>query len=236
MKRKGFPESYDTRRLLKFLRDLKSGAGGQAPVYSHVVYDIVAGEEIMVRPPDILILEGLNVLQVRREGRVRQRLLRLLDLRRRRRGRRRGVVRGAVLRPARDDLPGPDSFFRHFAHLTDEEAGPGRGHLGGDQRTNLSENILPTRERASLILRKAADHRVIRGPPAQALSTVVRPGAAAPLRKSSGGWGGLVGVNGSARCARPAGPVKRPTSSEHRAHLGAAARWLKSFRRWWWSG
>ena len=65
MERKGFPESYDTRRLLRFLRELKSGAEEvRAPVYSHVVYDIVEGAEVIVKRPDILILEGLNVLQV----------------------------------------------------------------------------------------------------------------------------------------------------------------------------
>ena len=65
MARKGFPESYDTRRLLAFLRDIKSGAAEvRAPVYSHVVYDVLADEETIVRQPDILILEGLNVLQV----------------------------------------------------------------------------------------------------------------------------------------------------------------------------
>ena len=68
MERKGFPESYDTRRLLRFLRDLKSGADEvRAPVYSHVLYDIVDGQEVVVRRPDILILEGLNVLQVSTE-------------------------------------------------------------------------------------------------------------------------------------------------------------------------
>ena len=65
MHRKGFPESYDTRRLLRFLRELKSGvAKVDAPVYSHVVYDIVEGGQVTVHQPDILILEGLNVLQV----------------------------------------------------------------------------------------------------------------------------------------------------------------------------
>src|SRR4051794_26411946 len=65
MERKGFPESYDTKRLLAFLREIKSGAPqASAPVYSHVVYDVIDGEELVVPRPDILILEGLNVLQV----------------------------------------------------------------------------------------------------------------------------------------------------------------------------
>ena len=69
MHRKGFPDSYDTRSLLRFLRELKSGQSAvSAPVYSHVVYDIVDGEQVEVRQPDILILEGLNVLQVAAPG------------------------------------------------------------------------------------------------------------------------------------------------------------------------
>ncbi len=67
MNRKGFPESYDTRRLLQFVRELKSGtATAHAPVYSHVVYDIIEGETVDVSQPDIAIIEGLNVLQVGR--------------------------------------------------------------------------------------------------------------------------------------------------------------------------
>ena len=110
MNRKGFPESYDTRRLLTFLRELKSGNSEvRAPVYSHVVYDIVPDQELVVRQPDILILEGLNVLQAGATPGVRQRLLRLLDLHRRRGARHRAVVRRAVPEAARDGVPGPDS-------------------------------------------------------------------------------------------------------------------------------
>ena len=65
MARKGFPESYDTQRLLSFLREVKSGADVvRAPVYSHVIYDVMEDEEVVIQRPDILILEGLNVLQV----------------------------------------------------------------------------------------------------------------------------------------------------------------------------
>ena len=165
MDRKGFPESYDTRRLLKFLRDLKSGAAEvRAPVYSHVVYDIVAGEEIVVRQPDILILEGLNVLQV-------------VDRRRPSSSATTSTSRSTSTptRPTSGSgtsqrffalretvFQDPNSFFRHFAHLTDEEArADGRGDLArASTAATCSENILPTRERASLILRKEADHRV----------------------------------------------------------------------------
>ncbi|MFM8848382.1 MAG: type I pantothenate kinase [Actinomycetota bacterium] len=166
MNRKGFPESYDTRNLLRFLRELKSGrAEVQAPVYSHVVYDIVEGECVTVRQPDILILEGLNVLQVGAPGSdaaefvsdyfdfsiyidadetdIEQwyvdRFLSLCD----------------------SVFQNPDSFFRHFAHLSRDEAiATARGIWGGINGLNLRENIEPTRERASLVLRKGADHRV----------------------------------------------------------------------------
>ena len=166
MNRTGFPESYDTRNLLKFLRELKSGRPAvQAPVYSHVVYDIIEGEQTTVCQPDILILEGLNVLQVGApgseaaefvsdyfdfsiyidadEGDIEQwyvdRFLSLCD----------------------SVFQNPDSFFRHFAHLSRDEAiATARGIWQGINGLNLSENIEPTRERASLILRKGADHRV----------------------------------------------------------------------------
>jgi type I pantothenate kinase len=72
MERKGFPESYDRRRLLRFLAEIKSGQTDvRAPVYSHLVYDVVDGEEVVVTQPDILIVEGLNVLEARTYGPVR---------------------------------------------------------------------------------------------------------------------------------------------------------------------
>ena len=91
MSRKGFPESYDVRRLLEFLIDVKSGTSHvTAPVYSHLAYDIVPGDAQEVNRPDIMIIEGLNVLQTgtrgsRRRRVVRLRLLRFLDLHRRQR-------------------------------------------------------------------------------------------------------------------------------------------------------
>ncbi len=163
MDRKGFPESYDTRALIGLLRDLKSGAEEvRAPVYSHVVYDIVPDEEVVVRQPDILIMEGLNMLQVGSEANefvsdyfdysiyldaaeadIRawyiQRFL---------------TLRGTVFQD-------PNSFFRHYAMLSDEEAVATATAIWRDiNGRNLQENILPTRERASLILHKSADHRV----------------------------------------------------------------------------
>jgi type I pantothenate kinase len=163
MDRKGFPESYDTRRLLQFLRDLKSGAEEvRAPVYSHVIYDIVPGEETVVRRPDILILEGLNVLQVStdrpefvsdyfdfsiyidaEEEHIREWY----------------VQRFFALRET--VFQDPNSFFRHYAHLSEEEARKTAESIWDNiNGRNLRENILPTRERAKLILHKEADHRV----------------------------------------------------------------------------
>ena len=163
MERKGFPESYDTRRLLAFVRDLKSGAPEvRAPVYSHVVYDIVPGEEVVVQQPDILILEGLNMLQVGSgatefvsdyfdysiyvdadEADIRQWY----------------VQRFFALRET--VFQDPNSFFQHFARLTDEEAeATAIGIWNSINGLNLRENIAPTMERASLILSKDADHCV----------------------------------------------------------------------------
>ena len=163
MERKGFPESYDTRRLLGFVRDLKSGATEvRAPVYSHVVYDIVPGEEVVVQQPDIVIIEGLNMLQVGSgatefvsdyfdysiyvdadEADIRQWY----------------VQRFFALRET--VFQDPNSFFQHFAHLTDAEAeATAVGIWNTINGRNLRENIAPTKERASLILLKDADHRV----------------------------------------------------------------------------
>ena len=166
MNRKGFPESYDTRNLLRFLRELKSGrAEVSAPVYSHVVYDIVDGEEVTVRQPDILILEGLNVLQVGAPGiDAAEFVSDYFDF-------------SIYIDAAEVDIEAwyvdrflslcdsvfqnPDSFFRHFAHLSRDEAiATARGIWSGINGLNLRENIEPTRERASLVLRKGADHRV----------------------------------------------------------------------------
>lgn len=167
MNRKGFPESYDTRRLLTFLRELKSGAAAvTAPVYSHVVYDIVDGEEVRVERPDILILEGLNVLQVG-DGGVHAPTEFVsdyfdfsiyldadeADIERW------YVERFQALRTT--VFQDPQSFFRHYAHLSDDEAVETARSIWREiNGKNLRENIAPTRERASLVLRKAADHRV----------------------------------------------------------------------------
>jgi type I pantothenate kinase len=173
MDRKGFPESYDVRRLVRFLADVKAGAPAvAAPVYSHLTYDIVPGEEQIVRQPDIVIVEGLTVLQTG-DGTVgppeRNRPPQLFvsdffdfsiyvdadeaDIERW------YVERFLTLRDTafRD----PTSFFRHFAALSEEEsAAVARDIWRTINGTNLRENILPTRERADLILEKAVDHTV----------------------------------------------------------------------------
>ncbi|CAB4666391.1 unannotated protein [freshwater metagenome] len=163
MNRKGFPESYDTKALLQFLRDLKSGASEvRAPVYSHVVYDIVEGDAITIRQPDILILEGLNVLQVGSESNefvsdyfdfsiyidaeeldIEQWYVERFQ-----------ALRETVFRD-------PNSFFQNYAHLTDEEAvETARAIWREINGKNLVENIEPTKSRASLLVQKGHDHRV----------------------------------------------------------------------------
>ena len=163
MNRKGFPESYDTKSLLKFLRDLKSGTPEvTAPVYSHVVYDIVDGENISVCQPDILILEGLNVLQVGSESNefvsdyfdfsiyidadeehIEQWYIERFQ-----------TLRETVFRD-------PNSFFQNYAHLSDDEAvATARAIWREINGKNLVENIEPTKSRASLLVHKGVDHRV----------------------------------------------------------------------------
>jgi type I pantothenate kinase len=163
MNRKGFPESYDTRRLLSFLRELKSGAEEvRAPVYSHVVYDIVDGEEEVIHQPDILILEGLNLLQV--GDAATEFVSDYFDF---------SIYLDAAeadieewyierfLKLRETVFQDPSSFFRHFAALSHEQAvATARGIWHEINGKNLVENILPTRERASLILALGDDHRV----------------------------------------------------------------------------
>ena len=162
MNRKGFPESYDTRRLIEFLREVKSGATEvRAPVYSLVVYDIVPGDETVVRQPDILILEGLNVLQV---GSADEFVSDYFDF---------SIYIDADEQHIEDwyvqrfltlcetVFQDPNSFFQNYAHLSHDEAvATARGIWREINGKNLRENIAPTRSRASLLLRKGADHRV----------------------------------------------------------------------------
>jgi type I pantothenate kinase len=163
MARKGFPESYDTRRLLTFLRDVKSGADViKAPVYSHVIYDVLEDEEVIIDRPDIIILEGLNVLQV--SSSANEFVSDYFDISIYVDADEADILSWFIARfmKLRESVfQDPNSFFRHFAVLSDEEAISTAEAIWRDiNGLNLRENILPTRERASLILRKAADHRV----------------------------------------------------------------------------
>lgn len=161
--RKGFPESYDTRSLLAFLRAVKSGQDEvRAPVYDHLHYDIVPGESVVVRQPDIVIVEGLNVLQVARES--TEFVSDYFDFSIYVDADEADIEEWYVQRffTLRESVfPNPRSYFRHFALLSDEEArATARGIWAAINGRNLRENIAPTKARASLVLHKAGDHRV----------------------------------------------------------------------------
>jgi type I pantothenate kinase len=162
MNRKGFPESYDRRRLIEFVSLLKSGAERvAAPVYSHQAYDIVTGTERVVTRPDILIVEGLNVLQGGGAGTYvsdffdfsiyvdanpseieRWYVDRFLTLR-------------------KTAFQDPAAYFHRYASLSEAEAeDEGRRIWKEINLVNLEENIAPTRDRATLILHKGGDHSV----------------------------------------------------------------------------
>jgi type I pantothenate kinase len=168
MKRKGFPESYDRRRMIGFLADLKAGADHvEAPVYSHQGYDIVPGEQTVVERPDILIFEGLNVLQT---GTVEG-------------GRSPSIIvsdffdfslyldadvehiqewyvrRFQTLQ--RTVFQNPASYFHHFRDLDAQQSREVALGIWRDiNLVNLQENILPSRERAHVVLRKRPDHAI----------------------------------------------------------------------------
>ncbi|MGN6324378.1 type I pantothenate kinase [Pseudolysinimonas sp.] len=163
MQRKGFPESYDRRALVRFVSEVKSGAAEvAAPVYSHLVYDIVAGEHVVVRRPDVLIVEGLNVLQPASGGRLA--VSDLFDFTVYVDARTADIERWYVerfLRLQRGAFADPDSYFHRYADLTEDEAvARARAIWAAINGPNLEQNILPTRGRASLVLRKDADHSV----------------------------------------------------------------------------
>jgi type I pantothenate kinase len=168
MERKGFPESYDGSAIVKFLSRIKSGERHvTAPVYSHLVYDIVAGDSIEVDRPDILIFEGLNVLQPprlqidRHPGSVvsdffdfsifldaDEQLLRQWYVER-------------FMRLRQTAFRDPKSFFLRYSELDEDEAlATANGIWERINLLNLRENILPTRIRADLILTKGASHRI----------------------------------------------------------------------------
>ncbi|HZA11686.1 type I pantothenate kinase [Mycobacterium sp.] len=163
MHRKGFPESYDRRALLRFVTAVKSGADEvSAPVYSHLLYDIVSDQVQTVRHPDILILEGLNVLQTGPTLMVSDLFdfslyvdARIEDIEQWYISRFLGLRSTAFADPA--------SHFHHYAKLNDQQAVVAAREIWRSiNRPNLIENILPTRPRATLVLRKEADHSINR--------------------------------------------------------------------------
>lgn len=166
MDRKGFPESYDRRRLLRFISDIKSGESEvAAPVYSHLTYDILPDEVLTIRQPDIVIVEGLNVLQTSTSpGDPPLFVSDFFDF-------------SIYVDAATDDIEqwyierffalretafaDPRSYFHRFSSLSDAEATEvARSIWRSINLRNLTENVLPTRERADLILRKGSDHNV----------------------------------------------------------------------------
>ena len=167
MARKGFPESYDRRALLRFVTEVKAGRPRvAAPVYSHLTYDIVAGQRTVTHRPDILLLEGLNVLQPAPPGAAALAVSDFIDF-------------SVYVDAATDDIRrwyverflrlretafrDPSSYFRRYAEM-DEAAAVARAEqiwaeINGP---NLEHNISPTRGRANLVLRKGPEHQVTR--------------------------------------------------------------------------
>lgn len=163
LQKKGFPISYDTPKLIKFLADIKSGKPNvKAPIYSHLTYDIIPDQFNVVNQPDILILEGLNVLQTGNSAQTfvsdfvdfsiyvdaDEALLQEWYIRR-------------FLKFRQSAFNDPNSYFKHYANLSEQEAITIATQIWNSiNGLNLKENILPTRERANLILTKGADHAV----------------------------------------------------------------------------
>lgn len=165
LRRKGFPESYDRRRLLRFVADIKSGVSPLfAPVYSHITYDIVPGELQTVTNPDIVIIEGLNVLQGGSTNKFNPVVSDYFDFSIYVDAGETELVRWYVdrfLRLRETVFRRPDSYFHRYSQLTHDEAVATAKSIWEDiNGKNLRENILPTRERAKLILEKGENHSV----------------------------------------------------------------------------
>lgn len=168
MEKKGFPESYDTSALLRFLTDIKAGKKSvEAPVYSHLVYDVIPNETVTIDQPDILIVEGLNVFQpahMPRDGKAIPFVSDFFDF---------SVYVDAevdiirewyierFMRLRETAFRDPKSYFHRYSQLSDEEAAEtADGIWKRTNLPNLKENILPTRQRADLILHKSAKHSI----------------------------------------------------------------------------
>ncbi|GII98675.1 pantothenate kinase [Sediminihabitans luteus] len=170
MERKGFPESYDRRALVRFLSRVKAGQSEvRAPVYDHLTYDIVKGAEAVVHRPDVLIVEGLNVLQPARPSGADGSTVAVSDFfdlsiyvdARTRNIRQWYVDRFLKLR--RTAFADPSSYFNRYAGLSDDEAVATAKRIWDSiNAPNLEENILPTRGRATIVMTKGLDHTVQR--------------------------------------------------------------------------
>ena len=165
--RKGFPESYDVRRLVEFMIDVKAAEGpARAPVYSHQIYDQVPGEYQIVDRPDILIIEGLNVLQRSTEHTEPVFVSDFFDFSIYIDADERDIETWYVarfLRLRETVFRDPASYFHRFSRLSETEAiDTAREIWRTINGVNLRENIQPTRERARLILEKDRDHLVQR--------------------------------------------------------------------------
>jgi type I pantothenate kinase len=164
--RKGFPESYDTRALVQLVAAVKSGEPEvHAPVYSHLTYDIVPDEKVVIRQPDVLIVEGLNVLQTGVGGDDRRVFVSdFFDFSIYVDAAEQDIIRWYVerFRRLRDTaFRDPRSYFRRYGELSDEEADSvAQAIWERINGRNLRQNVLPTRSRANLILRKGPDHAV----------------------------------------------------------------------------
>ncbi len=168
MEKKGFPESYDLPALLRFLSDIKAGRHPvRAPVYSHLIYDVIPNQWVEINRPDILIVEGLNVLQtgrLPRDGKAVPFVSDFFDF--------------SIYLDADEDVllhwyvnrfltlrgtafADPKSYFHRYARLSDDEAVETATSIWNSiNLVNLRENILPTRQRADLILTKSEHHRI----------------------------------------------------------------------------
>ena len=168
MDRKGFPESYDGTALIRFLSDVKAGRHHvEAPVYSHLVYDVVQGETVTVDRPDILIVEGLNVLlpnRLQKSGKPIPFVSDFFDFSIYLDASEADLERWYVNRFMRlrdTAFRDPRSFFRKYADLSDEAAeSVARDIWNRINLPNLRENIEPTRPRADLVLTKSDQHMI----------------------------------------------------------------------------
>jgi len=170
LQRKGFPESYDRRALLRFVAEVKGGSERvSAPVYSHLTYDIVPGERAVVHRPDVLIVEGLNVLQpprVQPDGRTGLAVSDFFDFSVYVDARIEDIRRWYVdrfFRLRETAFADPNSYFHRYAALSDDEARTTAERIWATiNEPNLTENVRPTRGRASLVMSKGEDHSVRR--------------------------------------------------------------------------